>query len=268
MGVKRKQPPDAEEAEEESIEVHKRVDEPVEQPPLPAELPPPLPDEEPPLPDDAPPLPDEPVPEEPPPLPDEPIPTSSEDSEDESSESRNNSTANEPKPDGSPTDGWHAIWEPSAEAYYFYNSETKETTWLNPRLPPDEAAACLAARLPRLTQPPEGPPEDVYNPETGEYGFTARFNLRTGKFQNNPEITAENFSTQGQLMRTAKEYFDLKQMTEGKIVGQSGGVLKAERKGMKIPKKVMKELIRRGKEKKDKKKREWLINDDIIVRKH
>jgi hypothetical protein len=271
MGVKRKQHPNVEDVEDESIQNRNRRKGSVKQSPLPTDSPPPLPDqpvpgEQPaplpdePLPDDAPPLPDE-----PPPLPDELAPTSSEASEDESFvENQDNSTPTEQNL----KDAWQAIWEPSAQAYYFYNFETKETTWLNPRLPPDEAAASLAINPPHLAQPSSGPPEDIYDSETGKYGFTARFNLRTGKFQNNPEITAENFSTQGQLMRTAQEYFDVKQMQVGKVAGQSGGGLKADRKAMKIPKSAMKELIRRRKEKRDKNKREWLINDDIIVRKH
>ena len=261
MAGKRKRPATEEPDEEEAP------------PPLPGEA---LPgtDEQPPLPDEPPPpLPDEPVPDQAPPLPDEPIPSSSEDDSDESS-SPDNTTSDAGVVNSEP-DAWQAIWEPSANAYYFYNSETKESTWLNPRLPPDQAAAYLAENPPLIPDPDSAPPiptepvpEDVYNPETGEYGFTARFNLRTGKFQNHPEQTAENFSTQGQLMRTAREYFDVNQMSQGKIIGQSGGALKSERRTMKIPKAQLKELIRRKREKKDKNKREWYKNDDIIVRKH
>ena len=69
-------------------------------------------------------------------------------------------------------------------------------------------------------------------------------------------------------MRSAREYFDVSQMMQGRVVGQSGGALKAERRTMKIPKSQLKELIRRKREKKDRNKREWLANDDIIVRKH
>ena len=244
------------------------------------QLPPPLPDEPLPTLDDQPPLPDEPPPPFPneddaPPLPDEPVPSSSSDDSDEDSspaKTVSDSAEEQVKPE---PDAWQAIWAPSANSYYFYNTETKESTWLNPRLPPDEAAAYLAAHPPLIDPdstsspfPSEPVPENIYNPEKGEYGFTARFNARTGKFQNHPELTAENFSTQGQLMRTAREYFDVSQMSQGKIVGQSGGALKSERRTMKIKKSQLKELIRRKREKKDKNKREWYRNDDIIVRKH
>jgi len=236
---------------------------------------PPLPDEEPPpLPESPPPLPDEDVPQEPSaPLPDEPTPSSPEDSSTCSPQGSEEDAS--PSKGKSEPDAWQAIWEPSANAYYFYNTETHETTWLNPRIPREEAEAYLREHPPLIDPdyrppppPEEQPPKEVYDPETGEYGFTARFNARTGKWQNNPEHTAENFSTEGQLMRTAREYFDVSQMQQGRVVGQSGGALKAERRTMKIPKKQLKELIRRKREKKDRNKREWYRNDDIIVKKH
>jgi hypothetical protein len=227
---------------------------PPEQPPLPDEEPPPLPDEE------------------PPPLPDEPLP--SEDSSEEESDSNSSQNSNNEVANTEP-DAWQAIWEPSANAYYFYNSQTGETTWLNPRVSREEAEAYLREHPPLIDPdykpqpiPDELPPEELYDPNTGEYAFTARFNARTGKWQNNPEHTAENFSTEGQIMKTAREYFDVSQMQQGRIVGQSGGALKAERRIMKIPKAQLKELIKRKREKKDRNKREWYRNDDIIVRKH
>src|SRR5277367_1060210 len=245
------------------------------EPPLPDEEPPPLPDEEPPL------LPDEDVPDEALPLPVEPLPSSSEDSDSEEPSkhsSRNPETSAlvpttaPPAPEPEP-DAWQAIWDSTANAYYFYNPETKESTWLNPRLPPPEAEAALAANPPILDPTAlrkERAPDDIYDPETGEYGFTARFNARTGKFQNNPEHTAENFSTMGQIMRTSHDYFDVSQMEKGKIVGQSGGSLKADRRAqMKaMTNKERKAFVQKMKEKKDQKKREWYANDDIIVRKH
>jgi hypothetical protein len=49
-----------------------------------------------------------------PPLPDEPVP-------------------------GGDDDGWDAVWEATAQAYYFYNHRTGASQWENPRVP--EAAA-------------------------------------------------------------------------------------------------------------------------------
>ena len=71
-------------------------------------------------------------------------------------------------------------------------------------------------------------------------------------------------------MRTSHEYFDVSQMEKGKVVGESGGSLKADRRAQMnaMTKKQRKEFIQKMKEKKDQKKREWYRNDDIIVRKH
>jgi len=248
------------------------------------EEPPPLPDEplppsenQPSLPEETP-LPNEPFVDEPPPLPDEPLPSDSEEPDDteasdrstpESEAQESNTQQGNDEPDA-----WQAIWEPSANAYYFYNTETNETTWLNPRIPREEAEAYIRAHPPNIDSDAlseirkDEPPAEIYDSRHGVYSFTARFNAKTGKWQNNPEHTAENFSTQGQLMRTAREYFDVSQMMEGRAVGQNGGALKAERRTMKIPKAQLKELIRRKREKKDRNKREWYKNDDIIVRKH
>ncbi|KAJ7130284.1 hypothetical protein C8R44DRAFT_614245 [Mycena epipterygia] len=39
-----------------------------------------------------------------------------------------------------PPTAWQAIFSPQYNAYYFYNSETQETTWTNPLQPPDPEA--------------------------------------------------------------------------------------------------------------------------------
>jgi WW domain len=254
--------------------VRKRKAREIEEEEVPA-LPLPVPEEQPPLPEEEPPPLEASSPVEAPPLPDEPLPEDEDEDEDEDEEEDENDSdesslkqSSQGPSTGTEPDAWQAIWEPAAEAYYFYNTVTHETTWLNPRIPESEAKAYLASHPPKIPPAEELPPEEVYDPERGEYAFTARFNAKTGKWQNNPEHTVENFSTEGQIMKTAREYFDVNQMSEGKIVGKSGGALKSERRTMKIPKKQLKELIRRKREKKDRNKREWYRNDDIIVRKH
>ena len=62
----------------------------------------------------------------------------------------NNGSGAEPTPASSstsaaaPTGNWQALWSPVHSAYYFYNSVTHETTWVNPLQPstaPDESAS-------------------------------------------------------------------------------------------------------------------------------
>ncbi|KAI9830336.1 MAG: hypothetical protein M1819_005717 [Sarea resinae] len=78
-----------------------------------------------------PPLPSEPLPSDPsqPPLPDEPPPPST-------------AAAAE---QGEEDDGWQPVWDPAAQAYYFYNRLTGLTQWTNPRVP--EASPSIPAGL-------------------------------------------------------------------------------------------------------------------------
>ncbi|KAG8871164.1 hypothetical protein FRB97_008932, partial [Tulasnella sp. 331] len=39
-----------------------------------------------------------------------------------------------------PPNEWQAVWSPSHNAYYFYNSRTEETTWTNPLVQAENAA--------------------------------------------------------------------------------------------------------------------------------
>ncbi|KAJ7637611.1 hypothetical protein DFH06DRAFT_1478609 [Mycena polygramma] len=48
-------------------------------------------------------------------------------------------TESESAPTAAPT-AWQAVFSPQFNAYYFYNSETQETTWTNPLQPPEAAA--------------------------------------------------------------------------------------------------------------------------------
>ncbi|QRV98795.1 hypothetical protein RhiJN_26814 [Ceratobasidium sp. AG-Ba] len=154
-----------------------------------------------------------------PPLPDEPVPTQNE---------------------------WQAIWSPAHNAYYFYNSRTAETTWVNPLEPPaasssnsDPAAAPtpstssaqpqpeVAAAAP--TEPEEKPPQDLSYlngidpelayldpslavPPTGAKGpvptFTARFGARSGKFTAMDGRQPEHLSEAARAQRMSSVYFD------------------------------------------------------------
>ncbi|KDN52237.1 hypothetical protein K437DRAFT_25015 [Tilletiaria anomala UBC 951] len=95
------------------------------------EGPPPLPDEPPPLPHENT---SEAQDEGPPPLPDEPPSLPREDEDEapplpEEEEPPSESPGDGRQPQGHP---WQAVWDPSRGAYYFWNSATNETTWINP----------------------------------------------------------------------------------------------------------------------------------------
>ncbi|KAH9167029.1 hypothetical protein EDB89DRAFT_1999420 [Lactarius sanguifluus] len=49
---------------------------------------------------------------------------------------------------------WQAIWSPSHNAYYFYNTTTQETTWVNPLQPSASASSSLPASASASVTPP------------------------------------------------------------------------------------------------------------------
>ena len=70
---------------------------------------------------------------------DEKTPSGSSPSEPET----NTRTSVEPTPVATSTPmsaSWQAIWSPAHSAYYFFNSSTQETTWVNPLQPPSAAS--------------------------------------------------------------------------------------------------------------------------------
>ena len=145
-----------------------------------------------------------------PPLPDEPEPTQSE---------------------------WQAIWSPSHNAYYFYNSRTAETTWVNPLDPSSSASASgpvppePQAKVPaeKNDEPVEQPPQDLSYlngidpelayldptlavPSTTAKGpvptFSARFGARSGKFTAMDGRRPEHLSEAARAQRMGAVYYD------------------------------------------------------------
>ncbi|KAG8744118.1 hypothetical protein FRC10_010799 [Ceratobasidium sp. 414] len=149
-----------------------------------------------------------------PPLPDEPVPTQSE---------------------------WQAVWAPTHNAYYFYNSRTGETTWVNP-LDPSSSASTSTAQTQPQPQPelqPDKPKQDETKPEeaprdlsylngidpelayldptlavppAGAKGpvptFTARFGARSGAFTAMDGRRPEHLSEAARAQRMSSVYFD------------------------------------------------------------
>ena len=88
----------------------------------------------------------------------------------------NTESAVEPTPASSSTSAttsapssgsWQALWSPAHNAYYFYNSTTHETTWVNPLQPPT-AAADDAAAAPSTTPSASAPSTGADNPDAQE----------------------------------------------------------------------------------------------------
>ena len=62
---------------------------------------------------------------------------------------------------------WQALWSPAHNAYYFYNSTTYETTWVNPLQPPT-AVSGDAAAAPSTTPSASAPSTGADNQEAQE----------------------------------------------------------------------------------------------------
>lgn len=224
-----------------------------------------------------PPLPNEPLP---PPLPDEPIP----------SHTLSSSTAGLPGAESD--DGWAPVWDPSANAYYFYNRFTQATQWDNPRVPPfpgappatsrSQVALCEASKElhpavlggynPTIhgsydpnadyaqpltaTQHDAGPAPETDGPgvpDVEAYGQMAGFNRFTGRYQV-AALTPENFNDDNKSKRQMNAFFDV----DAAANSHNGRSLKAERAGKKLSKDEVKAFKEKRREKKEEKRRAWL----------
>ncbi|KAH8731898.1 hypothetical protein GQ44DRAFT_604004 [Phaeosphaeriaceae sp. PMI808] len=203
-----------------------------------------------------PPLPDE----EAPPLPDEPPPSQDD-------------------------DGWDAKWEPTAQTWYFYNSLTGVSQWENPRV-----SATIASSAPGTSSPPKrvwggynpaihgsyDPNADYAREASKEqeeeeqaattgtglptsnaqnYGAQAHFNRFTGKFQQ-AEAGPEMHNDENKSKRQMTAFFDV----DAAANSHDGRSLKAERRGKTLTKKQLKEYKQKRHEKKEEKRRGWLLD--------
>lgn len=236
--------------------------EPADAPPLPDEVLPLESNQSPPLPEnEAPPLL---VDEDVPPLPAEPLPQQD--------------------------DGWDPVWEPTAQAFYFYNRFTGATQWSNPRVPdesvtqPGPPGVEIPTSLPTTEAPPTRPaggydpsihgdydPTAWYaqpveaEPDTTNagapgtsadpYAATGAFNRFTGRWQA-ADIAPENYNDENKSKRQMNAFFDV----DAAANSHDGRSLKAERSGKKLSKTELKEFKKKRKEKKETKRRAWLLD--------
>ncbi|KAL4072181.1 hypothetical protein J3A83DRAFT_4239641 [Scleroderma citrinum] len=139
-----------------------------------------------------------------------------------------------PAPSGTLSAGaWQAIFSPQHSAYYFYNIETSETTWVNPLQqssastpstasdvdstanvnpnpydPNSLEARALAAGIdpslahldPSLALPANATPAGAY---------AAHFNARTGAFTATDARTPQHLSEYERMKRMSEFYFDM-----------------------------------------------------------
>lgn len=219
---------------------------------------PPLPDE------DAPPLPNE----DAPPLPQEDVP------QDE--------------------DGWDPVWDPNAQAYYFYNRHTQVTQWENPRVPDSTAPGVAnhdrtATTTDNNDPKPPRRPTGGYDPSIhGDYDPNADYAqtqndddpstadgisgpLAAGNDNPDPysaaatfnrftgrfqasSLTSESFNDENRSKRQMNAYFDV----DAAANAHDGKSLRAERSAKKLSRKELSAFKKKRKEKKEERRRAWL----------
>ncbi|BGP33748.1 hypothetical protein JCM10296v2_005552 [Rhodotorula toruloides] len=136
-------------------------------------------------------------------------------------------------------DAWQAVWSADANAWYFWNAETNETTWQNPRHhsaasavasssnispTPAEAVATniTAAEETNITAAEEPDRLPGIDPElawldpmaarassSGGLAQAARFNARTGRFMADPALNPDRISDYQRGRRQQEAYYDV-----------------------------------------------------------
>jgi len=191
----------------------------------------------------------------------------------------------QPPAASSPTP-WQAIFSPQYNTYYFYNTETQQTTWENPLLPAAEStvpddnptdpitgpssqyaalqAAAIAAGIDPslahldpnlLSSIPSSSTSPSFN--TGlPPAFTAKFNARTGQFTRPDGRDPTHLSEHARMTRMSEFYFDVKGWEE-ELARRGGSLMGNEEEtaeGGKKRKRPSKKDLERFKEQKRLKK--------------
>jgi hypothetical protein len=139
-----------------------------------------------------------------------------------------------------PSSAWQAIYSPQHNAYYFYNSVTTETTWINP-LQPDSASPDDPSHSAQDGDTPEAGPSTSFssphealqavavaagidpslahldptlaaslpNAHPSAFSYSARFNSRTGAFTKSDARDPTHLSEYERAKRMSEFYFDV-----------------------------------------------------------
>ncbi|RDH33644.1 hypothetical protein BDQ94DRAFT_143494 [Aspergillus welwitschiae] len=199
---------------------------------------------------------------------------------------------NEVPPGDNKDDGWEPVWDPTAQAYYFYNRFTGVSQWENPRVPgatakaddntaaedadaagPSSSAAAAATTAvvggynPAIhgDYDPTAPYAQQYeqhnqDPSGGgaldpekAYEAVGAFNRFTGRWQAESQNT-EYHNDENKSHRQMYAFFDV----DAAANSHDGRSLRAERSAKKLTKKELKMFKEKRREKKEEKRRAWL----------
>lgn len=185
-------------------------------------------------------------------------------------------------------DGWDALWDDQAQAFYFFNRFTNVSQWENPRIPDAPQPVPPGADKPGGSDSIPAKRAGGYDPsihgdydpnadyakayETGTstgtlpgaatatnstgadaYAATANFNRFTGKWQRG-DLNPDNFSDEQKSRRQMNAFFDV----DAAANSHDGRSLRAERANKKLSKAELKAFKEKRREKKEEKRRAWL----------
>ncbi|KAH8929568.1 hypothetical protein BT69DRAFT_1345747 [Atractiella rhizophila] len=173
-----------------------------------------------------------------------------------------------------------------ANAYYFWNSKTNETTWNNPMDPSASSSNTYnstASTSGEGRHPHPLPANPMTTHEAGEidpdllyldpslsashaassgYAATASFNARTGRFQNDVSMNPERVSEIERMKRQNQFFFDYEGWTKLKDLEQESAQLNGLAEEKRKSKRPTRKEVERYKAKKEEKKRKhqlaWL----------
>ncbi|KAG8934111.1 hypothetical protein FRC01_005010 [Tulasnella sp. 417] len=191
--------------------------------------------------------------------------------------------------------GWQAVWAPTHNAYYFYNTRTKQTTWTNPLQPPSEgqsatqdppsssgkgdpAPASYRAAQSSTLMPDEAVLNGIdpalahldpalYAARAGgapPNTFTAKFNARTGRFTAMSDSRDPSYLSEAErAKRMSSVFFDVDQW-ETDVASRKAKEAEEAAAGTgdkrKRPTKADLERWKDAKKRKKQAKHAWLLN--------
>ncbi|KAI9296610.1 hypothetical protein K502DRAFT_162218 [Neoconidiobolus thromboides FSU 785] len=170
---------------------------------------------------------------------------------------------------------WKTCWDNNYQCYYYWNTETNETSYELPimnrnTIDPTAAVAAIAEETDLATQSAINSIEYNYylsqeNPNhpslstSSQYVATAHFNSKSGKFQPDPSLQPENFSYENKSLRQCSAFFDYNGFMQQRGAELQGQMLSGKK--TKMTKKIVDKLKERRKEKKLAAKKKWLLED-------
>ncbi|KAG0736351.1 hypothetical protein G6F57_006397 [Rhizopus arrhizus] len=197
---------------------------------------------------------------------------------DEKDETVNKHAESEQKDSGT----WTSVWDDNYKNYYWWNTSTNETTWVDPNaeikiknsdpsnylLDPETRKKIGAGELneeeklksyAQITHA-DANPQSYYQTQDYSQLYTtqAYFNARTGKFTAQEDATRlnpENFTIENRATRQMQFYFDVDAYTEER--NRMRLLDKGTRK--KLTRKELERFKKMKQEKKNKRAREWLL---------